>query len=124
MKTVLSTSGLVAEDAVVGAVVAVAVLRHICCCGGSIGEVGFAVSVVGGCCPARSGCLGGGPCAFLESGSSAPSLIIISRMSFSAGDAIRTRSFAHLIAVAPCEPPKLLPSTPMNLAGQIQWPFD
>ena len=43
-----------------------------CCCCCSIGKVGFVVSVVGGCCSVRSCCLGGGPCAFLESGSSAP----------------------------------------------------
>ena len=39
--------------------------------------------------------------------------------SFSAGDTMRTCSFAHLIAVAPCETHRLLPSTPMTLAGHI-----
>ena len=78
------------------------------------------LSVVGGCCPVRSCCLGGGPFAFLGSGCSAPSLVIFSRIYFSAGDAIRTCSFAHLIAVAPCQTQRLLPSTRLTLAGHIQ----
>ena len=41
---------------------------------------------------------------------------------FSAGDAIRTCSFAHLIAVVLCQTHKLLPPAPMTLAGHIQWP--
>ena len=69
-------------------------------------------------------CLGGGPCVLLESGSSAPRLIVISRISFSAGDAIRTCSFAHKIAFALSGAHRLLPSTPMTRADPIQWPCD
>ena len=42
----------------------------------------------------------------------------------SAGDAIRTCSFAHLIAVALCDTHRLLPSTLVTLEGPIQWPCD
>ena len=54
---------------------------------------------VGGCCCVRSYCLGT-PCLERSSGSFHPILISISRISRSAGDAIRNCSFAHLIAVA------------------------
>ena len=47
-----------------------------------------------------------------------------SPISFSAGDVIRTCSFALVIAVAPCDSHRLLPSTPMALAGPIQCPCD
>ena len=40
--------------------------------------------------------------------------IIISLISFSAADAIRTCSFAHLIAVALCKTHSVLPSTPSD----------
>ena len=126
----LFASGLVVEDAVVavsGLVlwsdVAVAFLWHVVAVVPSVNSI-FDVSVVGGCCPVRSCGLGGGPCAFPESGSSAPSLIILSSISFSASNAIRTCSFAHLIAVAPRETFRLLPSMPMTLTSPIQWPCD
>ena len=61
-----------------------------CFCGGDCG---------GGCCCVRSCCLGT-PCLERSSGSSPPILISISRISRSAGDAIRSCSSAHLIAVA------------------------
>ena len=61
-----------------------------CFCGGDC---------VGGCCCVRSCCLGT-PCLERSSGSSPPILISITRISRSAGDAIRSCSFAHLIAVA------------------------
>ena len=105
---------------VVVSVVAVAVLCHVVV--GSFDEVGFVVSIVVGCCPFRSCCLGGGSCAFLEFRSSAPSLVITSRVSFSASDAIRTCSFAHVIVVAPCDTHRVPPSTPMTLAVPIQCP--
>ena len=54
--------------------------------------------------------------------SSATSLIITSRISISASDAIRTCFFAPLFAVALCETHRLLPSAPMPLAGPIRWP--
>ena len=91
---VLSASGLVVEDGSCCFCCCSVACRccccsvACCCCCGSFGEVGFGVSVVGGCCPFISCCLGGG------------SLIIISRTSFSAGDGIRSCSFAHLVAVA------------------------
>ena len=111
MRIVLSASRLVAEGAVVvvsvvvlWSVVAVAVLWHVVVAVvPSIRSV-FLCLVVGDCCLVRSCCLGAGPCAFLESGSSAPTLIIISRTSFSASDAARTCSLAHLIAVAHVTP--------------------
>ena len=68
------------------------------------------ISVVGGSCPVKYCCLGGGPGVCLESRS---------HQSFSAGDTMRPCSFAHLIAVAPCETHRLLPSTPMTLASHI-----
>ena len=73
--------------------------RRCCCsvvCCRCFGGFGLDLFVVGGCCPVRSCCLGGGSCVFLESGSSAPSLSIISRISFSAGDAIRNWFFRAL----------------------------
>ena len=54
---------------------------------------------VGGCCCVRSCCLGT-PCLERSSRSSPPILISTSRISVSAGDAIRSCYFAHLIAVA------------------------
>ena len=66
------------------------VVVHCCFCGGDC---------VGGCCCVRSCCLGT-PCLERSSGSSPPILISISRISRSAGDAIRSCSVAHLIAVA------------------------
>ena len=51
-------------------------------------------------------------------------LIIISLISFSAGDAIRRCSFAQLIADALCETDRLLPSTPTSLASPSQRPCD
>ena len=57
---------------------------------------------------------------FLESRSSAPSLIIMSRISFSASDAIPASNFAHLFAVALCGTYRLLPFTRMTLAGPIK----
>ena len=45
-------------------------------------------------------------------------------MFLSAGDAIRTCSFAHLFAVALCGSHSLLPSTLVTLEGSIQWPRD
>ena len=66
-------------------------------CGGT--SCFFGGDSVGGCCCVRSCCLGT-PCLERSSGSSPPILISISRISRSAGDAIRSCSFAHLIAVA------------------------
>ena len=66
------------------------VVAHCCFCGGDS---------VGGCCCVRSCCLGT-PCLERSSGSSPPILISLSRISRSAGDAIRSCSVAHLIAVA------------------------
>ena len=68
-------------------------------------------AVVSGSC-----CLGT-PCLERSSGSSPPILINISHISRSAGDAIRSYSFAHLIAVARCDTHTFPPSSPMIRAG-------
>ena len=96
----MSASRLAIVDAV--AAVDAVVLWHVVAVVSFGGDV-FEFSVLGNSFPVRSCCLGGGSCAFLDSGSSAPSLIIISRISFSASEAIRTCSSAHLIAVARCQ---------------------
>ena len=64
-----------------------------------LGGVGLDFSVVSNCCTFSACCLGGVH-VFLESGSSAPSFIVTSRISLSGGDAVRTCSVAHLITVA------------------------
>ena len=104
---VLSASRLVVVDAVVAVlvvvlwlVVDVAVLCRV------VALVPWEESVcdffvVGGCCIVRYRCLGGGPCAFLESGSSAPSLIIISRISFSTGANLFFRRLDRCCTVNP-----------------------
>ena len=79
----------------------------------------FGGDSVGGCCCVRSCCLGT-PCLERSSGSSPQILIIISRISSSAGDAIRSCSFAHLIAVARWDTQTFPPSTPMTRAGPSQ----
>ena len=70
----------------------------------------------GGCCCVKSCCLGT-PCLERSSGSSPQILINISRISRSAADAIRSCSFAHLIAVARCDTQTFPRSIPMTRAG-------
>ena len=71
-----------------------------CFCGGDC---------VDGCCCVRSCCLGT-PCVERSSGSSPPVLISIYPISRPAGDAIRSCSFTHLIAVARCDTQTFPPS--------------
>ena len=85
-----------------------------CCCCGSVDKVGFVVSICGRLLSSQI-LLSWSMC--LSRVRVSPSLVIISRISFSAGDAIGTCPFAHLIAVTPCDTKRLLPSTPMNLVG-------
>ena len=89
--------------------------RRCCCsvacrCCGSFGGVGVDFSIVGDSVQSNIVVLVVVQVFCLESRS---------HQSFSAGDTMRTCSFAHLIAVAPCETHRLLPSPPMTLASHI-----